>query len=72
MSCSRTQHTDEPAATRSQVKHSTTEPLCSLQSKIEYGKYLILEGIYPRIGSHIVMLADSKNIIKRSYTEGIF
>ena len=25
---------------------------------IEYGKYHILEGIYPRIGLHIVLLAD--------------
>ena len=25
---------------------------------IEYGKYHILEGIYPHIGLHIVLLAD--------------
>ena len=38
MSCSRTQHSDageaRTTAPRSRVKHSTTEPLCSLQNLI--------------------------------------
>ena len=37
---------------------------------IEYGKYHILEGIYPHIGLHIGLLADG-NIHKRKYVHEV-
>ena len=43
---------------KTQRRSLLSQNIRSVETKIEYGKYHIMEGIYPHIGLHICLLAD--------------